>query len=175
MLETSDYPSISRVMRVTSLSEEPAPGFSLGDYEDVRLTTDGGENDADGEDDGWDVVTTKRPSESIKFCLSCKLVTHAPFPLNSGRSNIAGQSSLPTSAPMKAPETLTKRQRQNAQNREKQKAAKAETEIQRLTTLANHKRQLEKVRMFEQFGKSGTKASGGMKATVDERGKLVWE
>jgi len=76
---------------------------------------------------------------------------------------------------MKAPETLTKRQRQNAQNRERQKTAKTEAENQRLATLANHKREQEKVRMVEQFGKSGRKASGGMKATVDERGKLVWE
>ncbi|KAF8883484.1 hypothetical protein CPB84DRAFT_1790024 [Gymnopilus junonius] len=40
-----------------------SPGRRLllvGDYEDVRVVTDGGENDADGEDDGWGVVTSKR-------------------------------------------------------------------------------------------------------------------
>lgn len=76
----------------------------------------------------------------------------------------------------KAPETLTKRQRQNANKRDTQKALKAEDEAARLATLAKHKRALEKERMIEQLGKSGGKTpSGGMKATVDERGKLVWE
>ena len=77
----------------------------------------------------------------------------------------------------KAPETMTKRQRQNAQKRENEKAAKAEAEAQRLTVLAQHKRELERTRMLEQYsGKSGGKSSsGGMKASVDERGKLVWE
>jgi hypothetical protein len=63
MLETPDYPTLARVIRVQPLPEEkPASGFSWGDYEDVRVTTDGGENDADGEDDGWGVVKTKRQS-----------------------------------------------------------------------------------------------------------------
>ena len=78
----------------------------------------------------------------------------------------------------KAPETLTKRQRQNASKREVQKAAKAEGEAARLATLAKHKREAEQARMAEQFrgkGSTGKMASGGMKATVDERGKLVWE
>ena len=72
---------------------------------------------------------------------------------------------------------MTKRQRQNAQKRENEKAAKTEAESQRLAVLANHKRELERVRMQEQSrGKSGGKSpSGGMKAIVDERGKLVWE
>ena len=69
MLETPDYPSPSRVIRVTPLpSEKPVAGFSWADYEDVRVATDGGENDADGEDDGWGVVTSKRPSECA-WCL----------------------------------------------------------------------------------------------------------
>lgn len=65
MLESSDFPpTLSRVMRVQPLpNEKPATGFSWGDYEDVRVVTDGGENDADGEDDGWGVVTSKRPSK----------------------------------------------------------------------------------------------------------------
>jgi len=77
----------------------------------------------------------------------------------------------------KAPETLTKRQRQNAQRRENEKAAKAEAEKERLAKLAKHKRELEKTKMLEQYStKSGGKApSGGMKATIDDRGKLVWE
>ena len=77
----------------------------------------------------------------------------------------------------KAPETLTKRQRQNAQRRENEKAAKAEAEADRLARLEKHKREVEKAKMHEQYSsKSGGKlTSGGMKATVDERGKLVWE
>jgi hypothetical protein len=63
MLETPDYPTLARVIRVQPLPDEkPASGFSWGDYEDVRVTTDGGENDADGEDDGWGVVRTRRQS-----------------------------------------------------------------------------------------------------------------
>ena len=63
MLETPDRPSLARVIRVQPLPDEkPASGFSWGDYEDVRVTTDGGENDADGEDDGWGVVRTRRQS-----------------------------------------------------------------------------------------------------------------
>lgn len=45
-------------MRIQPLPhEKPAEGFSWGDYEDVRA--DAGENDADGEDDGWGVVTRR--------------------------------------------------------------------------------------------------------------------
>lgn len=65
MLETPDYPAISRVMRVQpAANEKPATGFSWGDYEDVRVDA-GADNDADGEDDeGWGVVKSKgKPSE----------------------------------------------------------------------------------------------------------------
>ena len=80
----------------------------------------------------------------------------------------------------KASETMTKRQRQNTQKRENEKAAKAEVESQRLAVLTNHKRELERIRMLEQHsdksgGISSSATSGGMKAIVDERGKLVWE
>ncbi|KAF9465523.1 hypothetical protein BDZ94DRAFT_349434 [Collybia nuda] len=153
MLETPDYPTLSRVMRVQPMPDEkPASGFSWGDYEDVQVgESAGGGNDADGEDDGWGVVKGK------------------------GRPKIdRAAASQPQS--QKAPEALTKRQRQNANKREAQKALKAEVEVERLSTLARHQRELEKAKMIEQFGKGGgNKTSGGMKATVDERGKLVWE
>ena len=65
---------------------------------------------------------------------------------------------------------------QNAKKREAEKEAKAQAEAERLATLAKHKRELEKARMMEQYAKgSKGKASGGMSATVDENGKLVWE
>jgi hypothetical protein len=57
MLEIPDHPTLARIIRVQPLPDEkPATGFSWGDYEDV------GENDADGEDDGWGVVRSKRSS-----------------------------------------------------------------------------------------------------------------
>ncbi|RDB30504.1 hypothetical protein Hypma_007068 [Hypsizygus marmoreus] len=153
MLESPDHPTLSRVMRVQPRADEkPASGFSWGDYEDVRDNAVG-ENDADGEDEGWGVVTSKSRSK-----------------IDRGASSSQAQQ-------QKAPETLTKRQRQNASKREAQKAAKAEAEGQRLTTLTKHKRALERERMLEQLSKSGggKTPSGGMKAAVDERGKLVWE
>ena len=62
MLETPDYPTVSRVMRVQPLPDEkPASGFSWGDYEDVHAGENvGGGNEADGEDDGWGVVRRSR-------------------------------------------------------------------------------------------------------------------
>lgn len=77
----------------------------------------------------------------------------------------------------KSVETPTKRQRQNARKREEQKAGKADAEAERLAVLAKHKKALEKERMAEQYKTpgSGKAPSGGMKATVDDRGKLVWE
>jgi len=149
---------LARVIRVQPLPDEkPASGFSWGDYEDVRVNTDGGENDADGEDDGWGVVKTKRQRVD-----------------RTSTSTLTSSSHHQT---QKASETMTKRQRQNAQKRENEKAAKAEAESQRQAVLANHKRELERIRMVEQYSnKSGGKSSsGGMKAIVDERGKLVWE
>lgn len=70
----------------------------------------------------------------------------------------------------------TKKQRQNAKKREANKAAKAEAEAQRLAALAKHKQQLEREKMIEQLSKGRNKApSGGMNASVDDNGKLVWE
>ena len=59
----------------------------------------------------------------------------------------------------KAPETLTKKQRQNAARREAQKAAKHDAEAERQALLAKHKRELERTRMS---------------ASV-ENGHLVWQ
>jgi len=162
MLATSDYPSYSRVMRVQP-GDKPATGFSWGDYEDViggdnaggELDGDGGA-DADGEDDGWGVVKRGgRPKNSSSF----------------------SQSTLSASRAASAPETMTKRQRQNAANRAMQKAAKADAERERVATLAKHKRELEQAKIEAQFGKGGSKKfpSGGMQAGVDAKGKLVWE
>ena len=76
---------------------------------------------------------------------------------------------------MKAPESLTKKQRQHAAKREAEKAAKAEAEQERLATLARHKRELERARVAEQAKTNKKAVSGGMSATVDENGKLIWQ
>ncbi|KIK67889.1 hypothetical protein GYMLUDRAFT_36688 [Collybiopsis luxurians FD-317 M1] len=161
MLATSDYPSYSRIMRVQPGENSP-PGPSWVDHENFAggdslgegLDADGG-TDADGEDEGWGVVKRGgRPKKSFS-------------------STQQGTSTARTAS---APETLTKRQRQNAARREAEKSAKAEAERQREAALAQHRRQQESARIEAQYAK-GTKnaTSGGMKASVDERGKLIWD
>ena len=76
-------------------------------------------------------------------------------------------------APQTAPETLTKKQRQNLAKREAQKAAKVDAENERLATLAAHKRELERKRIAEQYAHS-KKPGGGQKAAVSG-GHLVFE
>ncbi|KAJ3927669.1 MAG: hypothetical protein NXY57DRAFT_596814 [Lentinula lateritia] len=162
MLARSDYPSYSRVMRVQP-GDKPAAGFSWGDYEDV-VGGDGpnGEPDADGaeadrEDDGWGVVKRGgRPKNKVSTSF---------------------EQSAPTSKTATAPETMNKRQRQNAARREAEKSAKADAERERIAALARHQRELDSARMEAQYGKSGGKkaTSGGMKAVIDEKGKLVWD
>ncbi|OSD05257.1 hypothetical protein PYCCODRAFT_1432425 [Trametes coccinea BRFM310] len=153
LLEEPDHPQLARVMRIQPRPDErPAAGFSWADYEDVddsRATAD----DADGEDDGgWGVVRSRRSRP---------------------KQPAAGQGQAP--APLKAPETLTKKQRQHAARREAEKAAKAQAEAERLATLAKHKRELEKARIAEQSKAAKKQVSGGMSAYVDESGKLVWQ
>ncbi|KAH7885686.1 hypothetical protein F5I97DRAFT_1809179 [Phlebopus sp. FC_14] len=154
MLERPDFPTLARVMRVQPRpGETPAPGFTWEDYEDV----DQGPlhvHDVDQEGEGeWDVVKGKNRSRSISISAS-------------------------TSTPpvQQASETMTKKQRQNAKKRELMKAAKAEAEATRLAGLAKHKRELERQRIIELSREGGGKRpSGGMQASVDHRGKLVWE
>lgn len=55
------------------------------------------------------------------------------------------------------------------------KAAKAETEATRLEGLAKHKRELERERIIELSRSGGGGKRSGMQATVDDKGKLVWE
>lgn len=65
---------------------------------------------------------------------------------------------------------MTKKQRQNAAKREAQKAAKADAEAQRLSTLTKHKRELEKAKIAEQYSKGGSST-----ASVNDKGHLVWD
>jgi len=148
MLETPDYPTVARVMRIQpGPNDKPAAGFSWADYEDVddpRGTAD----DADGEDDsGWGVVKSRGRAKTVK-----------------------SPSQTPT-----APEAMTKKQRQNAAKREAQKTAKAESEAERQARLARHKRELEQAKIAEQYSKSSKSIGGGMNPYVDEKGKLVFE
>lgn len=157
MLQRPDVPTLERVMRVIPRAGEmPAPGFTWGDYEDVaagNLTA----NDADGEDEaegGWGIVKGKSRSRNEKI---------APTPQQITKTT--------------PEQTMTKKQRQNAKKREMVKAAKAETEATRLEGLAKHKRELERERIIElsRSGGGGKRLGSGMQATVDDKGKLVWE
>ncbi len=100
------------------------------------------------------------------------MTLNGPLPLEPK----AGQPQQLQSAPQRAPEPLTKKQRQNQARKEAQKEAKNAAETERLQTLARHKRELEKARMLEQHT-SGSKKQpgGGMTASLNEKGQLVWE
>jgi hypothetical protein len=100
MVDTPDYPSLAHVIRVLPLpNEKPATGLSWVDYDDV------GGNDADDEGDGLAVVRSKRSKRTSP-------------------SASAAQPHVNPNAAQRAPETWMKRQRQNLQKYEKEKAAK---------------------------------------------------
>lgn len=131
LLETPDVPTLARVMRIQPRPDErPPAGFSWADYEDVdesRMTAD----DADGEDEGGWVVQGGKSRTGVSRTPS---------------------TSTPSSS-FHAPETLTKKQRQNAAKREAQKTQKEDAEAERQAALAKHKRDLERARMAEQARK----------------------
>jgi len=53
---------------------------------------------------------------------------------------------------------------------------RTDQEAERLALLAKHKRELENERMRAQVGPGrGGKLSGGMRASVNDKGALVWE
>ncbi|KAG6374616.1 hypothetical protein JVT61DRAFT_3977 [Boletus reticuloceps] len=154
--ELSDGPTPARVLRVQPQADEtPVPGFSWEDYGDFLESA--WSTIADEEDkEEWDVVKSRhRTRPQLATLTSASTATsHAPA----------------------APENMTKKQRQNARKRELANAAKAEAEAARLQGLAKHQRELERLRIIEQSRQGGGKRpSGGMQATVDEHGKLVWE
>ncbi|KAI6098268.1 hypothetical protein EDD16DRAFT_1664371 [Pisolithus croceorrhizus] len=158
MLQKPDVPTLARVMRVVSQTDEiPAQESAWENYEDgaVSHTT---VNDADGEDEGgWDIVKGKNHSRNPGTTLS-------------------PQQTTPLSPQPSADRAMTKKQRQNAKKREMLKVAKAKAEAIRLEGLAKHKRGLERQRIIEMSRSGGGKRpSGGMQAVVDDRGKLVWE
>ncbi|KIM74303.1 hypothetical protein PILCRDRAFT_828370 [Piloderma croceum F 1598] len=166
MLETPNYPAISRVMRVQPRPDEkPASGFSWGDHEDVGVdherTSPGGaagdnenddDRDGDGEgddNDGWGVVKSRGRTTFRELNGTSFLRTEPKFVF--------------AISVWLSPKTIiiihflrtNKRQRQNTAKREAQKAAKASAEADRLATLAKHKRELERTKMLEQFASGG--------------------
>ena len=80
-----------------------------------------------------------------------------------------------SSAPVQratAPETVTKRQRQNKAKREAEKSAKLDAEAERRKTLEKHQKDLEKTRIDEQWRNRGK--TNDSVASVSEKGSLVW-
>ncbi|KAG8681376.1 hypothetical protein FRC08_015674 [Ceratobasidium sp. 394] len=112
-------------------------------------------DDDETDEGGWGVVTSRRPQRSRTLTPATSQATKQP-----------------------STENLTKKQRQNAAKREAAKVAKVESEADRQARLAAHKRQLEKERIAQQYAKPAPgkgKASGGMTASVNEKGSLVWD
>ncbi|KAH7910190.1 hypothetical protein BJ138DRAFT_1065661 [Hygrophoropsis aurantiaca] len=152
MLEHSDYPSLARVMRVQPRADErPAAGFSWQDYEDVEGTAS---NEADDDEGKWGVVKGKSRSKPTRT------------------NPILSPPSV-----QQAPETLTKRQRQNANKRAAEKAAKAESDTIQQARLAQHRRELERAKIMEQVSRKGGRKTpgGGMQASVDSQGHMVFD
>lgn len=146
--DMTETPDYPGVARVMRVQPQPGEEPAAGfSWADYEDVNVG--DDADGEDDGgWGVV----------------------------KSRSRRKATPPATSEFKAPETLTKKQRQNAARKEAERAAKVQAEAERQAALAKHKRELERIRMAEQFNASkGKKPSGGMSAAVDEKGKLVWE
>ncbi|CAE7229733.1 unnamed protein product [Rhizoctonia solani] len=155
MLETPQYPEVARVMRVKPDESQPAPGYSWGDYEDGDENKVISMDDEETDEGGWGVVKSRKPKRS-------PTVTQA--------STQAKSTSDPSA--------MTKKQRQNAAKRDANKAAKADAEEDRVAKLQAHKRALERERIAEAYAKPAAgkgKTSGGMTASVNEKGSLVWD
>ncbi|KAF8598316.1 hypothetical protein BDV93DRAFT_539157 [Ceratobasidium sp. AG-I] len=156
MLETPQYPEVARVMRVKpDEGQAPAPGYTWGDYEDVDDNKVISMDDDETDEGGWGVVKSRKPQ----------------------RSQTLTQASSTQSSKISS-DAQSKKQRQNAAKRDAAKAAKVETEAERLAKLQSHKRALERERIAEQYAKPAPgkgKASGGMTASVNEKGSLVWD
>ncbi|CAE6468971.1 unnamed protein product [Rhizoctonia solani] len=157
MLETPQYPDVARVMRVKPADEaQLAPGYSWGDYEDADENKVISMDDEETDEGGWGVVKSRKPKRT-------QTLTQASSQANSSTSD---------------PSAPTKKQRQNAAKRDATKSAKAEAEEDRVAKLQAHKRALERERIAQAYAKPASgkgKASGGMTASVNEKGSLVWD
>ncbi|WVW79981.1 hypothetical protein I302_101954 [Kwoniella bestiolae CBS 10118] len=123
------------------------------------------------EDDGWDVVTSKKKKSSA---------------LNISSDPFASQSTS-TSLPL-PPGAASRQQKKNAKKAEGKKLAREAEEAERQRRLALHKKDLERERINELYaakqsnpnrgkalGRSGSSNVAGSKATLNENGKLVWD
>ncbi|KAG8795426.1 hypothetical protein FRC12_014589 [Ceratobasidium sp. 428] len=173
MLETPQYPDVARVMRVKPTEgQQPAPGYTWGDYEDVDENKVVSMDDEETDEGGWGVVTSRR----TYFTLSL-MTSRLTFISGPQRSQTLTQASSQASK-QPSTETLSKKQRQNAAKRDAAKAAKVDSEADRQARLAAHKREQERERIAQQYAKPAPgkgKASGGMTASVNEKGSLVWD
>ncbi|KDN43241.1 hypothetical protein RSAG8_06208, partial [Rhizoctonia solani AG-8 WAC10335] len=112
-------------------------------------------DDEETDEGGWGVVKSRKPKRSPTL--------------------------TPATSTQKAtsdPSAMSKKQRQNAAKREAAKASKNEAEDERVAKLQAHKRALERERIAQAYAKPAPgkgKASGGMTASVNEKGSLVWD
>ncbi|KAG5219593.1 Zinc-finger double-stranded RNA-binding [Salix suchowensis] len=135
MTETPDYPQIARVIRVQPRQMKSPHLASPGVI--TRTST---------------LIPAVLPRTTLmekttdgESCVEAAQLTYKI-------ERAAGEAAtVHQSVSQKAPESLTKRQRQNASRREAEKAAQAEAEADRLARLAKHKSELERTRVKEQL------------------------
>ncbi|KAJ6501209.1 hypothetical protein C8R47DRAFT_1109155 [Mycena vitilis] len=121
-----------------------------------------GDSQAQAEDDGeWGFVPVKRRGANA----STSSLTHSA---SFGNIKSGGSGSVVAGSGAQA--------KKNAKRKEAEKAAKAAAEEERLAALAKHRRGVEGERMAAQQKSAGNpKVSGGMSASVDAGGRLVWD
>ncbi|WWC68784.1 uncharacterized protein I206_102719 [Kwoniella pini CBS 10737] len=123
------------------------------------------------QNDGWDVVTSKKKKTSSHLNISSD-----PF----------SSQSTSTSLPL-PPGAASRQQKKNAKKAEEKKLAREAEEIERQRRLALHRKDLERERINELYAakqsnsnrgkvlsKNGT-LNNSSKATLNENGKLVWD
>jgi hypothetical protein len=101
-----------------------------------------------------------------------RVIISSPYSSLHNKADVVTSEDATTSSSQvvqKAPEQLTQKQRQNARRNQLAKAAKADAEAERLAKLAERKRVMERERIIEQSRR------GASRATVDSRGKLVYD
>ena len=133
--------------------EQPAKGFAWEDYEGVQV-----DGDASSEDDGgWGVVRSRRRGSSS---VSIRVQSTESMPPYIGPNKTESGSTIA------APQTQTKKQRQNAQKREAAKEARRERDTQQQAAFSSHKRQLEGAHRADQAATS-SKRTGSRYDSLD--------
>ncbi|KAK4050231.1 hypothetical protein OIV83_003552 [Microbotryomycetes sp. JL201] len=178
---------VARVMKLVGgkAGSRPKPDASTDDDEFEWQRVGGWDDEADEPEGQWQTATS-----AVKK--SNKSGTSSPFSL----SNPSPARTVP-GLTASAQASLTKKQRENQSRAAKAAQAKQEAEQDRLARLAQHRKGLEKIRMAEQerernrgkpksgprsehFGTPTSAAnnrtlSGGMSASVNSNGKLIWD